>query len=703
MKRKGILSGIRVIDLTRMLSGPYCTMVLADHGAEVIKIEDFSGDSSRRSGPFRKDDTQKQWAGYFVSLNRSKKSVVLDLKTPQGKKAFLNLVKSTSILIENFRPGVMERLGLSYEILKKVNPKLVYGAIRGFGDPRTGSSPYQDWPSYDVVAQAMGGAISLTGSDKENCTKIGPGVGDIFSGLMMSFGVITALREVEQTGIGQFVDVSMYDSILSLCERAVYQYSFEEIIPEPTGNSHPFLAPFGVFPAKDGKVAIAVVDDYFWKKLVKKIGTTRFITDPNYSSMEARRSNIKEVNSTVSKWTAKFTKSELTKLLGGVVPFGPVNNIKDIIDDPHTRQRNLIAKVPNFNKNLEPWAVAANPLRFASSFGAEYTTPPKLGQHNNDYLKLDDDLCLDDKAKKEFRNALGNFITGVTIVTTLEEDSIPRGFTANSFTSVSLDPPLILVCLSKSALSYEIFSESQYFAINILRDDQKYVSDLFATQRNDKFEKILWSEGLHKIPIIDESMSQFVCAREKLIDAGDHTILIGRVITFNVDQGSPLVYFKGNYFSTGLEESFIKLASEKSRTTVGAILSFGTKVLFDIAEDGSLALPKQAIDQDGIESLIKRRALENFDIRIDSIYAVYWDNETSSYSLFYRGSCSPKKNKKIENANLIFLEYDSVPLSKIKNGAEKSMLMRYVEESKSETFGIYDGNQDFGNIHNISY
>ena len=208
MKRKGILSGIRVIDLTRMLSGPYCTMVLADHGAEVIKIEDFSGDSSRRSGPFRKDDTMKQWAGYFVSLNRSKKSVVLDLKTPQGKKAFLNLVKSTSILIENFRPGVMERLGLSYEILKKVNPKLVYGAIRGFGDPRTGSSPYQDWPSYDVVAQAMGGAISLTGSDKENCTKIGPGVGDIFSGLMMSFGVITALREVEQTGIGQFVDVS---------------------------------------------------------------------------------------------------------------------------------------------------------------------------------------------------------------------------------------------------------------------------------------------------------------------------------------------------------------------------------------------------------------------------------------------------------------------------------------------------------------
>ena len=182
-----ILKGLRVLDLSRMLSGPYCTMHLADHGAEVIKIEGSSGDTSRGNGPFRDDDPSQDWAGYFVSLNRGKKSVRLDLKSESGKASFRKLAATADVIVENFRPGVMERLGLAYETLAAENPKLVYAAIRGFGDPRTGASPYSDWPSYDVVAQAMGGLMAMTGPDDATPTKTGPGVGDIFAGMMMAF------------------------------------------------------------------------------------------------------------------------------------------------------------------------------------------------------------------------------------------------------------------------------------------------------------------------------------------------------------------------------------------------------------------------------------------------------------------------------------------------------------------------------------
>jgi len=170
----GILAGIRVLDFSRMLSGPYCTMMLADHGAEVIKIEGPEGDTSRSNGPWRADDEARNWAGYFVSLNRGKKSIVLDLKDPAAKAEVRALVRSAHVLVENFRPGVMERLGLGYEELAKENPALVYAAIRGFGDPRSGESPYAHWPSYDVVAQAMGGLMSMTGADRDHPMKTGP-------------------------------------------------------------------------------------------------------------------------------------------------------------------------------------------------------------------------------------------------------------------------------------------------------------------------------------------------------------------------------------------------------------------------------------------------------------------------------------------------------------------------------------------------
>ncbi|MEM9473385.1 MAG: CoA transferase [Pseudomonadota bacterium] len=223
----GILTGVKVLDFSRMLSGPYCTMMMADHGAEIIKVESPDGGTSRSNGPYRKDDPERKWAGYFVSLNRSKKSVVLDLKSAEGRDAASQLAKDADVVLENFRPGVMERLGLGYDDIAAVNPKLVYASISGSGNPRNGESSYVKLPSYDVVAQAMGGLMSITGPDVSTPMKAGPGVGDIFTGMMMAFAILAALRHAERSGEGQFVDIAMFDAMISLCERIVYQQDIE--------------------------------------------------------------------------------------------------------------------------------------------------------------------------------------------------------------------------------------------------------------------------------------------------------------------------------------------------------------------------------------------------------------------------------------------------------------------------------------------
>lgn len=207
----GSLSDLRILDLTQMLAGPYCTMVLADQGATVVKIEPPEGDMSRGTGLYRDDDQARLLGGYFQSIDRNKDSVVLDLKTEAGKAAFLIMVQQADIVVESFRAGVMDRLGLSYETLREVNPRLVYGSLRGFGDPRTGASPYRDWPTYDVVAQAMGGIMAITGPDANSPTKIGPGIGDIVPGLFLACGLLAAVHHARRTGQGQMVDVAMID------------------------------------------------------------------------------------------------------------------------------------------------------------------------------------------------------------------------------------------------------------------------------------------------------------------------------------------------------------------------------------------------------------------------------------------------------------------------------------------------------------
>jgi crotonobetainyl-CoA:carnitine CoA-transferase CaiB-like acyl-CoA transferase len=376
----GSLSDIRIVDLTQMLAGPYGTMILADHGADVVKVEaPPQGDMTRNAGPYRKDDSQRVLGGYFQSIDRNKRSICLDLKQDEGRAAFLKLITSADAVTENFRAGVMERLGLGYEVLRKINPRLVYGALRGFGDKRTGASPYLDWPAFDVVAQAMGGIMAITGPDSATPTKVGPGVGDIIPGMMLAFGVLAAVHHAKRTGEGQFVDVAMSDAVLAVCERMIYQHSVLGLTPGPEGNHHPFITPFGMFPASDGFVTIAAQQPQFFTLLCERLEAPHIASDPRFATAEQRNRNRKELIAVLSNETRRFSKSELVARLGGRIPFGPVMNIAEIVRDPHFAVRQMIVPVEQPG-SAAPILVAGVPIKMTLTPGAVRRRAPLLGE-----------------------------------------------------------------------------------------------------------------------------------------------------------------------------------------------------------------------------------------------------------------------------------------------------------------------------------
>lgn len=374
----GALGDIRVIDLTQMLAGPYGTMMLADHGADVIKVEAPDGDMTRQAGPYRADDSQRILGGYFQSVDRNKRSVCLDLKQPEGRAALLKLIESADAVTENFRAGVMDRLGLGYEVLRGVNPRIVYGALRGFGDKRTGASPYGDWPAFDVVAQAMGGIMAITGPDPATPTKIGPGIGDIVPGMMLAFGVLAAVHHARRTGVGQFVDVAMADAVLAVCERMVYQHTVQGLTPGPEGNHHPFIVPFGMFPASDGFVTIAAQQPAFFQILCEALDATDILADPRFAARDERNLNRAALIAVLGERTRRYTKAELMQRLGGRIPFGPVMNIAEIDQDPHFAAREMI--VPVEQPGTTPIRVAGVPIKMTVTPGGVRRRAPLLGE-----------------------------------------------------------------------------------------------------------------------------------------------------------------------------------------------------------------------------------------------------------------------------------------------------------------------------------
>lgn len=401
----GALEGVRVVDFTQMLAGPYCTQLLADQGAEVIKVEPVEGEETRIAGPFRPEDELRAFGGYFASVNRNKRSIGLNLKDPNARELALRLVETADVVVENYRAGVMERLGLSYETLRERNPKLVYAAIRGFGDPRTGKSPYAEWPAYDVVAQAMGGLMQINGPDRATPLKVGPGVGDLYPATLCAFGITAALLRAARTGQGQFVDVSMVDAVLALCERTVHQNSFQDLIPHPEGNRHPLLSPFGLFKAKDGFVTLAAHFDAWWAKLCGLIGRPDLVTDPRTATAEARVTHRDYVYDQLELYTSVHTKKELAAVLGGKIPFGPVNNVAEIVADPHFAAREMVVHVdhPGVERQM---AIAGIPVKMSETPGRITRRAPLVGEHTDEILR---EIGMTDARIAELRaqNAIG--------------------------------------------------------------------------------------------------------------------------------------------------------------------------------------------------------------------------------------------------------------------------------------------------------
>lgn len=377
----GPLQGIKVLDLTAMLAGPYATMLLTDLGADVVKVEPPTGDNTRAVGPFRENDTAEGLAGYFQSINRGKRSIVLNLRDPQDKATFLELVKTADAVVENYSSGVMDRLGLNYEVLAELNPRLVYGTLRGFGDPRSGESPYTNWPAFDVVAQAMGGFLGITGTTEGMPIKSGPGIGDIFPGTLLALGIVSAVRHAEHTGVGQFVDIAMYDAVLALCERAVYQHSYTGEVPKQQGNSHPMLYPFDIIQTADGWIALAANKDPHWKIVADAMGRPDLATDPRYATNLERARRNDELRAILEPWIRENSTGELIGMFGGRVPIGPVNSMADIFADPHVKAREMLVDVPQPGSD-EPVTIAGVPIKMSVTPAEIRGRAPKLGEQN---------------------------------------------------------------------------------------------------------------------------------------------------------------------------------------------------------------------------------------------------------------------------------------------------------------------------------
>jgi crotonobetainyl-CoA:carnitine CoA-transferase CaiB-like acyl-CoA transferase len=377
--RPGPLTGVRVLDVTQALAGPYCTMWLADLGADVIKVEPPDGDRSRGAPPFTADDTDRAYGGYFASVNRGKRSIVLDLKAAEDRDVFLQLADTADALVENSRAGVMDRLGLGYEVLAERNPLLVYVAIRGFGDPRTGTSPYVDWPAYDVVAQAMGGLISLTGLPDGTLVKCGPSIGDLFTGTLGALGAVSALMDACSTGKGQFVDVAMYDAILSLCESAVARYSYTGEVERPAGNGHPMIPAFDVFPTADGHCAIAAPSDASFRIMCEALGAVHLADDTRFATFAERLANRPALNRALVALTTSRPTAEIVAALGGRVPVGPVNDIAAIYRDPHVKARDMLVEV-DLPGAVRPVTLAGQPIKMTRSSTRPRRRPPRLDE-----------------------------------------------------------------------------------------------------------------------------------------------------------------------------------------------------------------------------------------------------------------------------------------------------------------------------------
>ncbi|PHR90714.1 MAG: CoA transferase [Blastopirellula sp.] len=370
----GLLSGIRVLDLSRVMSGPFCTSMLADLGAEVIKIElPVYGDEARSFGPFKDGEST-----YFMLLNRNKKSVTVNMKTAEGRELVKALVPKCDVLVENFRPGVMARLGLDEASVRTLNPQIIYTSISGFGQ----DSPLKDLPAFDLVIQAMSGLMSLTGPKGGPATAVGESIADVCTGMFAAFGTVSALFDRERSGNGRHVDVAMLDSMMAMQLTGLARQLYMDDTPKPAGNRHPVTYPVDSFATKTGDIVMVCFSDPAFSALASLMGDKDIASDERFTTNAARNENEELLRSMIAVWTRSKTQDEIvTVLIDAGIPAAPVWNLRELTESDHCAARGLIVQGKHTTFGAAP--LVPQPVKFSGIKTTQVPTTPALGEHTD--------------------------------------------------------------------------------------------------------------------------------------------------------------------------------------------------------------------------------------------------------------------------------------------------------------------------------
>ncbi len=376
----GPLAGLKVIDLTRVLAGPFATQSLGDLGAEVLKIEPpENGDETRHFPPFVGGESH-----YFLGVNRNKKSLVVDLQQEAGKEIVHRLVAQSDILVENYRPGVMDRLGLGYAALCEINPRLIYCAISGFGL----SGPLRDKPSFDIVTQALSGALSINGERGHMPVKLGIPLGDMVGGVFGPMAILAALHERHRTGKGRLIDISLHDGLIGMLGYFAQLAFITGEDPPPMGSSHPNIVPYGSFPAADGSIIIAVLSERFWRNLCNALERPDLAADSRFASPTLRRDRRDELDAMIAEITRTKTVAEWERRLQEAdVPHSPVLGVTAALSSPHALAREMVVDVEH--PTIGAIKVAGRPIKFPGARQPPVTPPPSFGQHTAAVLRTE--------------------------------------------------------------------------------------------------------------------------------------------------------------------------------------------------------------------------------------------------------------------------------------------------------------------------
>ncbi|MBM3264178.1 MAG: CoA transferase [candidate division Zixibacteria bacterium] len=370
------LHGLRVIDLTRVLAGPYATMILADLGAEVVKIESPEGDESRGFGPFKNGVS-----GYFQSVNRGKKSVTLDLKHPDGVAILKRLIHEADILVENFRPGAMKRLGLDYETLRTEHPALIYAACSGFGH----TGPMSQEGAYDMIIQGMGGVVSITGEPDRPPVRVGVSISDLSAALFTVVGILTALHTRHLTGCGQFVDIAMLDCQVALLENAIARYDMTGITPGPLGSRHPSITPFQALRTRDAWIMVAIGNNRLWRAFCETLELPNLIHDQRFSTNERRTENHSLLEPMLNEVMTTRTSAEwLTALHAHDIPCGPIQSVDEVMTHPQVLARDMIRTI--LHPVAGPLRMPGSPVKLSDFVFQNDRAAPAPGEHTGELL-----------------------------------------------------------------------------------------------------------------------------------------------------------------------------------------------------------------------------------------------------------------------------------------------------------------------------